>query len=211
MWYKKKKYKECTSLINEGQHSNSRGAKLSQLYIPFTVKFQRLILWVVSCGFSICPYITFLTNKLKKTKENTILQNTQMYNTNHNEARSQNMIRDEAAINVQERKANAVDSSNMPQGNPGTLLQKFTSFSNNTTTPAAEHAAANDRIAVTCKHNTLIRNSYTRNFSSLIDSMLQWLYGRIGDTNYPSTTCKQYHYHACWGAEQISIFQCFID
>jgi hypothetical protein len=95
-----------------------------------------------------------------------MLQNTQMYNTDHNEARSQNMIRDEAAINAQERKASAVDSSNKPQGNPGTLLQKFTSFSNNTTTPAAEHAAANDRIAVTCKHNTIIRHSYTGIISS---------------------------------------------
>lgn len=97
-----------------------------------------------------------------------MLQNTQMYSTNHNEARSQNMTRDEAAVNVQERKANAVDSWNIPQGNPGNLLQKFTSFSNNTTTPAAEHAAANDRIAVTCKQITLIRNSYTRSFNFIV-------------------------------------------
>lgn len=45
-------------------------------------------------------------------------------------------------------KANAVESSYLPQENHGSL-QKCTSLSNNTTTPPDEHAAANDKIAVT--------------------------------------------------------------
>jgi len=68
----------------------------------------------------------------------------------HKEASSQNITRADAALNVQQRNANAAATSNLPQGSCGSLLQKYASLSKSTTTPAAEHAAANERIAVTC-------------------------------------------------------------
>ncbi|KAL5220057.1 hypothetical protein ABZP36_024770 [Zizania latifolia] len=73
-----------------------------------------------------------------------------LYRCIHNEARSQNITRADVALHAQERKANAVASSNLPQRSRGSLLQAYISLSKKTATPAAEHAAANDRIAVTC-------------------------------------------------------------
>lgn len=72
-----------------------------------------------------------------------------LYKFIHNEARSQNITRADVALNAQERKAHAMASSNLPQGSWG-FLQAYMSLSKRTTTPAAEHDAANDRIAVTC-------------------------------------------------------------
>jgi len=73
-----------------------------------------------------------------------------LYKVIHSEARSQNITRADAALHAQERNANAVATSNFPQGSWGSLLQKYTSLSKSTTTAPAEHAAANERIAATC-------------------------------------------------------------
>lgn len=80
---------------------------------------------------------------------------------NHKEASSQNITRADAALNVQQRNANAAAISNLPQGSWGSLLQKYASLSKSTTTPAAEHAAANERIAVTCITYSAISQNFT--------------------------------------------------
>jgi hypothetical protein len=68
---------------------------------------------------------------------------------NQRDASTQNIETDEVAVKVHVMKANNTDSAYRPQANCGNILQKCTSFSNNSATPAEEHAAANDKIAVT--------------------------------------------------------------
>jgi hypothetical protein len=81
---------------------------------------------------------------------------TELYKVIHSEARIQNITRADAALHAQERNANAVATSKFPQGSWGFLLQKYTSLLKSTTTPPAEHAAANERIAATCIEQSIL-------------------------------------------------------
>lgn len=53
------------------------------------------------------------------------------------------------AIRNQVMNAKTTESSNLPQGRCD-VLQKCKSFEYKTTIPADEHAAASDKVAVTC-------------------------------------------------------------
>lgn len=54
------------------------------------------------------------------------------------------------ATKNQVTKAKAMEISNLAHGRPCCVLQKSKSFAYKTATPADEHAAASDRVAVTC-------------------------------------------------------------
>ena len=69
--------------------------------------------------------------------------------TNHTEARSQNITTEDMAINSHVTKASTMEISYLLHANWGNVRQKSTSLANRTVTPAEEHAAASDRVAVT--------------------------------------------------------------
>lgn len=72
-----------------------------------------------------------------------------IYIWNQTEARSQNITTDDMAISSHVRKASTMESSYLLHVVGGNDRQKSTSLAKRTCTPAEEHAAASDRVAVT--------------------------------------------------------------
>uniref|UniRef100_M8D406 Uncharacterized protein n=1 Tax=Aegilops tauschii TaxID=37682 RepID=M8D406_AEGTA len=107
---------------------------------------------IYSLELAVYCYVVCLKHQLvyNQTGPNNARYRQSSYKSNQDEARSQNITRADVALSAQERNANAVASSNVPHGRCGSLLQKYASLSKRTTTPPAEHEAANDRIDVTC-------------------------------------------------------------
>ena len=68
---------------------------------------------------------------------------------NQTEAKSQNMTTEDMAINSHVTKASTMEISYLLHANWENVRQKSTSLANSTVTPAEEHAAASDRVAVT--------------------------------------------------------------
>lgn len=72
------------------------------------------------------------------------------------------MIQEDTARRNHEAKAKAMDIGNILQEKLVSFLQKSVSLVNRTATPADEHAAARDSIAITCNHESDFYNPIGR-------------------------------------------------
>jgi hypothetical protein len=125
--------------------------------IPREIRVHETCRSCTSLKYAVFFYVVCFEKQLvyNRTDQTALGTHGASYRPIQGEARSQNITRADVALSAQERKANAVASSNAPQGRCGSLLQKNASLSKRTTTPPAEHEAANERIDVTC----IIRNN----------------------------------------------------